>query len=103
MVNVGNVDKNGRRKKMSNFPGKKLQTLEEFNSVISKKNGFVVITDVSNPTKIHFPSCPRLKEDYFFEKMVENDGKYGLYLWYESRKESQIAHPDSVNCRFCDA
>ena len=101
MESVGNADRNGERN-MTDFPGKKLQTLDEFHFATSKQEGFIVITDVSNPTKIHSSTCQRLKEDYFFEKMVENEGKYGLYLWYETRKEAQIAHPDSVNCRFCN-
>ena len=62
-----------------------------------------VITDVANPTRIHLSSCTRLKEDYFFEKMIENNGKYGLYLWYESIELAKQSHPDSVNCKFCNA
>jgi len=81
----------------------KLQTLKEFNDIISNNVGVIVITDIANPTRIHLPSSTRLKEDYFFEKMVENDGKYGLYLWYESIELAKQDHPDAVNCRFCNA
>lgn len=81
----------------------KLQTLKEFNSAILNQDGFIVITDIANPTRIHSVDCPRLKEDYFFEKMVENNGKYGLYLWYSTKKEAQRDHPNSTNCRFCNA
>jgi len=86
-------------------PGKQIQTLEEFKSIISKGDGFIVITDhpTINPTRIHSTICNRLKEDWFFEKMVENKGKYGLYLWYPSKAEAQNANPDRENCKFCNA
>ena len=86
-------------------PGKQIQTLEEFKSIISKGDGFIVITDqpTINPTRIHSTICNRLKEDWFFEKMVENEGKYGLYLWYPSKAEAQNANPDRENCKFCNA
>jgi len=87
---------------LSDPSGKKLQTLKEFNNVISNNLGVIVITDVANPTRIHLPSC-RLKEDYFFEKIIENKGKFGLYLWYESIESAKISHPDAVNCKFCNA
>jgi len=88
---------------LENKSGIKLQTLKEFEDVISNNLGVIVITDISNSTKIHLPSCPRLKENYFLEKMVENDGKYGLYLWYESIESAKISHPDVTNCKFCNA
>ena len=86
-------------------PGKQIQTLEEFKSIISKGDGFIVITDqpTINPTRIHSTICNRLKEDWFFEKMVENEGKNGLYLWYPSKAEAQNANPDRENCKFCNA
>ena len=86
-------------------PGKQIQTLEEFKTIISKGDGFIVITDqpTINPTRIHSTICNRLKEDWFFEKMVENEGKYGLYLWYPSKIEAQNANPDRENCKFCNA
>ncbi len=86
-------------------PGKQIQTLEEFKSIISKGDGFIVITDhpTINPTRIHSTICNRLKEDWFFEKMVENKGKYGLYLWYSTKIEAQNANPDRENCKFCNA
>jgi hypothetical protein len=87
---------------VASINGKKLHTLKDFHSVISKLEGIVVITDVANPTRIHLPSCTRLKEDYFFEKMVENNGKYGLYLWYESIELAKQSHLDTVNCKFCN-
>lgn len=81
----------------------KIQTLEEFRNIISKDKGFIAITDIANPTKIHSTNCQRLKEDYFFEKMVENDGKYGLYLWYATDMAAHDDHPKAANCRFCNA
>jgi hypothetical protein len=80
----------------------KLKTLKEFNSVISNLQGFVVITDIANPTRIHSVDCQRLKEDYFFEKMIENEGKFGLYLWYSTKNEAKKDHLDTSNCRFCN-
>ena len=84
-------------------PGKQIQTLEEFKSIISKGEGFIAITDIANPNRIHSTTCNRLKEDWFFEKMVENEGKSGLYLWYPSKAEAQNAVPDTENCKFCNA
>ena len=84
-------------------PGKKIQTLEEFKSIISKGEGFIAITDVATSTRIHSVACPHFREHWFFEKMIENEGKYGLYLWYPSIAEDQNANPDRKNCKFCNA
>ena len=84
-------------------PGNKIQTLEEFKSVILEREGFIVLTDVVDPNRIHSVTCNRLKEDWFFEKMVENKGKNGLYLWYSSKVEAQNANPNTENCKFCNA
>ena len=51
-------------------PGKQIQTLEEFKSIISKGDGFIVITDIPNPTRIHYATCHHFREDWFFENMV---------------------------------
>ena len=85
--------------------GKQIQTLGEFKSIISKGEGFIVITDnaTDSPTRIHYATCHHFREDWFFEKMVENEGKYGLYLWYSSIAEAQNAIPDRENCKFCNA
>ena len=53
-------------------PGKQIQTLEEFKSIISRGDGFIVITDIATPTKIHSVTCHHFREHWFFEKMVEN-------------------------------
>ena len=84
-------------------PGKKIQTLEEFKSIILEGEGFIALTDVANPIRIHSVTCNHLNPDHFFEKMVENKGKNGLYLWYPSKVEAQNANPNTENCKFCNA
>ena len=88
---------------MKDPPRNKIQTLEEFKSIISKGEGFIAITDNANPNRIHSVTCPHFREHWFFEKMVENEGKTGLYLWYPSKAEAQNAIPDTENCKFCNA
>ena len=83
--------------------GDKIETLEEFRSIISKREGFVTLTDFANPNRVHSVTCNRLKEKWFFEKVVENMGKSGSYLWYLSKEEAHQANPDSENCKFCNA
>ena len=84
--------------------GEKIQTLEEFRSIISKREGFVVLTDFpTSINRVHSITCNRLKEKWFFEKVVENEGKFGSYLWYLSKEEAHHASPDSENCKFCNA
>ena len=83
--------------------GKKIQTLEEFKSIISEGEGFIALTDDAVPNRIHSVTCYRLKPDWFFEKVVENKGKNGLYLWYPSKEEAQNANPNTENCKFCNA
>ena len=34
--------------------------------------------------------------------LIKNYVYIVFYLWYETKKEAQIAHPNSVNCRFCN-
>ena len=84
-------------------PGKQIQTLEEFKSIISKGDSFIAITDIATPTRIHYATCHHFREHWFFEKMVENEGKYGPYLWYPTKIEAQNANPDRENCKFCNA
>ena len=84
-------------------PGKKIQTLEEFKSIILEGEGFIVLTDVVDPNRIHYVTCNRLKEDWFFEKMVENKGENRLYVWHPSKVEAQNANPNTENCKFCNA
>ena len=83
-------------------PGNKIQTLEEFKSIISKGEGFIAITDKANPDRIHSATCSRLREDWFVEKIVTNKGKSGLYLWYSSIAAAQKANPDARGCAKCD-
>ena len=68
-------------------PGNKIQTLEEFKSIIAKGEGFIAITDIATSTRIHSANCPHFREHWFFEKMVENEGKYGLYLCRQCFRE----------------
>ena len=83
--------------------GNKIQTLVDFNSIISKGEGFIAITDKANPDRIHSATCSRLREDWFVEKMVENKGKTGLYLWYPSKAEAQDDNPNTEDCKECNA
>ena len=49
--------------------GDKIETLEEFRSIISKREGFITLTDFANPNRVHSVTCNRLKEKWFFKKV----------------------------------
>ena len=58
-------------------PGNKIQTLEEFKSIVSKGEGFIAITDVATSTRIHSVTCPHFREHWFFESPGKCEKKQG--------------------------
>lgn len=63
-----------------------LTDLEEFRQTRASGRGYVVITDDSNPIRIHRADCPSLKDEYFEHKVVHNAMRTGEYF--------RVADPD---------
>ena len=77
-------------------------TLDIFNEIKFKENGYIVITDTANPNKIHKPQCQFLLEGYFKVKVVENNCKNGHYYWTDDlqfAKEKWGALPCKRCCK----
>lgn len=90
---------------------REIKTLEEFREGMKKGEGYVVITDTANPNKVHKPSCPWVKEEYFEEKVVQNKCRNGHYYWtdkidFAKKKWGAEVHPTCVyrlveSCKTC--
>lgn len=60
---------------------KEILTLEEFDQVISRNTGYIVITDKANQIRIHRVNCKHLRCDWFETKVVTNKNRNGSYYW----------------------
>lgn len=66
---------------MMNANWKEIKSLEEFRQIQREEEGYVVITDIATPNKIHKPSCSFVTEENFEEKVIRNRCKNGNYYW----------------------
>ena len=77
-----------------------IKTVEQFEMIRSKGEGFIVITDIANPNKIHRPNCRWVTRENFVEKVIRNKCRNGRYFWtndFEYAKNRFKAQP----CRTC--
>jgi hypothetical protein len=66
----------------------KIETEEAFEACLENKSNFIIITDSSNPMKIHKADCPFIKPEYFQEKVMDNECKNGEYYCCTSLNEA---------------
>jgi len=62
--------------------------------------GFIVITDKSNPDRIHHPSCNHVKVESFEEKVITNKCGMGHYYWTADRGLAKEKW-QTEECAFC--
>ena len=58
-----------------------IKTLEDFRQIQREEEGYIVITDIANPNRVHKPSCSFVKEENFEIKVIINRCKNGNYCW----------------------
>ena len=66
----------------------KIETEEAFEACLENKSNYIIITDISNPMKIHKADCPFIKPEYFQEKVMDNECKNGEYYCCTSLKDA---------------
>lgn len=71
----------------------KLESREAFEACLENKSNFIIITDSSNPTKIHKATCSFIKSEYFQEKVINNNSKNGEYYCCASLNDAIHNHP----------
>jgi len=66
----------------------KLESRKAFEACLENKSNFIIITDSSNPMKIHKADCPFIKPENFQEKVIDNKCKNGEYYCCSSLNEA---------------
>lgn len=65
----------------------RIESIEAFKDC-KKKSNFIIITDSSNPTKIHKANCSFVKPENFQKKVIKNKCKNGRYYCCASLNEA---------------
>ena len=76
-----------------------VNTLEKLNHIISKADGFIVITDTTD-NKIHLTSCRFVSRSGFNEKVIVNKKRNGRYFWCSDYNEAK-ARFRAADCKIC--
>ncbi len=60
-----------------------ITTLDNFRQIVKGGHGYIIITDIASPNKIHKlkPLCPWVTEENFKTKVIENKCRNGHYFW----------------------
>ena len=66
----------------------RIESMEAFKDCLENKSNFIIITDSSNPTKIHKANCSYVKQEDFQEKVIDNECKNGEYYCCSSLNEA---------------
>jgi len=66
----------------------RIESMEAFKDCLENKSNFIIITDSSNPTKIHKANCSYVKQEDFQEKVIDNKCKNGRYYCCASLNEA---------------
>jgi hypothetical protein len=63
---------------------REITALEDFLDIKEKGSGYIVITDVYNPVRVHKPSCSWVTVENFTTKVIDNKNSLGQYFWSET-------------------
>jgi hypothetical protein len=61
-----------------------IKSEETLNNLQVNNMGYIIITDVGNPNRIHKPLCNIIKIENFRKKVVLNKNKNGHYFWVDN-------------------
>ncbi|GAA0343240.1 hypothetical protein GCM10008967_37100 [Bacillus carboniphilus] len=62
----------------------KVNSLAKFEQLKTQGQGYFVISDIANPTKVHHVKCSFVTAQNFKTKVIDNSGKNGDYMYYSS-------------------
>lgn len=89
----------------------RIESMEAFKDCLENKSNFIIITDSSNPTKIHKANCSYVKQEDFQEKVIDNKCKNGRYYCCASLNEAigyalnelneEVVGIEDLKCKRC--
>ena len=84
------------------MPAHELTSVEEFRYWVARDDGVILITDRTNPSRIHKGRCRYVQERNFKEKVIARKNRSGRYYWASSVKDAQEVVPEAGRCYACD-
>ena len=78
-----------------------IESLEEFNRIISENKGYIVVTDRTRWDHVHLPNCKYLGEEHFKKKVIVNKKQNGAYFWFENFQDIKKEFPKINPCSYC--
>ena len=79
---------------------KQIETVGDFNSIRNGNHGYIVITDIAGPNKVHRLTCRYISVRNFRKKVIDNACKNGQYYW-ASNMQSGKNDLGAVECFIC--
>jgi|GEM_PF-160683 len=89
----------------------RIESMEAFKDCLENESNFIIITDSSNPTKIHKANCSYVKQEDFQEKVIDNKCKNGRYYCCASLNEAigyalnelneEVVGIEDLKCKEC--
>lgn len=67
---------------------KEIKDIETFKACLENESNYIIITDISNPMKIHKVTCSYIKLEHFQEKVIEHECKNGRYYCSTSLEDT---------------
>ena len=65
-----------------------LDTVDLLDTMLSKKDGFIIVIDKEYGNKIHHFSCSHVQKNQFVKKVVENNNMDIRFVWVDSAEEA---------------
>lgn len=65
-----------------------IDTLDLMESVLAKKDGFIIIVNNEAENKIHHYSCTLVQKEQFIKKVLNNEKKNIKFVWVDSAEEA---------------
>ncbi len=65
-----------------------IDCIDLLDSVLSKKEGFIIVADNIAGNKIHHFSCSLAQKDQYIKKVIENQNKSIKFIWVDSAEQA---------------
>ncbi len=65
-----------------------IDCVDLLDSVMSKKDGFLIVTDSIAGNKIHHFSCSLVQKEQYIKKVIEGQNKHIRFIWVDSAEQA---------------
>ncbi len=65
-----------------------IDSVDLLDSLLSKKEGFIIVADRAIGNKIHHISCSLVQKSHYIKKVVENHKKVIRFIWVDSAEQA---------------